>query len=80
MDNGGLSWEEIYSSGENYNRSAGGNIFAQFNYFAFLVRRLALRNYSLSQRQRSREVERAWTEILAEASAWPTIRLDDDGP
>lgn len=24
-----------------------------------------------------REAERAWSEILAEATAWPTIRLDD---
>ena len=26
-----------------------------------------------------REVECAWSELLAEAAAWPTIRLDDDG-
>lgn len=24
-----------------------------------------------------REVERAWSELLAEASAWPTIRLEE---
>jgi hypothetical protein len=31
--------------------------------------------------ERSRhEVECAWSELLAEASAWPTIRLDYDGP
>ena len=24
-----------------------------------------------------RDAERAWSELLAEAAAWPTIRLDD---
>jgi hypothetical protein len=25
-----------------------------------------------------RDAERAWSELLAEASQWPTIRLDDE--